>query len=200
MFKIVSRHDGLTQETKSALIHKYPSFHRHVVMHLPLFLTMDVWVRHDYSLIDIQTTLEYFSPKHLWQLALLYGISSSNSAIKLAFSNPETMVYGSKAIVIRKIMKILHDNYTFKQSGSVLDTERKEHIPPIPIHKISENEYKMLLSCLPDSVDNLLDVVEISNKYSWRNIYLAPIRGPDQIEIELARSHGRHGEGLTRLQ
>jgi hypothetical protein len=179
---ITYSNDGLTQkscvEYSNGEIEQLtqPSITRVVTLHLPLFLTIPLWVRHGYSLKDIHTTLEYFSSVHLWQCALLYGISTSNSAIKLAFSEQNAMVYGSKAIVIKKIQKVLSSVGIFKNKESVLDTLRDEHIPPLPIHRIHKQMYEELLQGLPPKDHlNLLKPVEFTRYYEWRDIKVVPL-------------------------
>ena len=152
-------------------------FERIVRLNLPLFLTVQVWQRHGYTLNDIKTTLEYFPAIHLWQCALLHGISASNSAIKLAFSTPESMVYGSKAIVIRKIEKMISQNYQFSNIyPSVLDVLREDHIPPIPIHPLNELEWYKLTSLLPTTpLTNLLETIYYKNYFQWKDIFMVPL-------------------------
>jgi hypothetical protein len=176
--------DGLTQQTtvkyniqncKRHLVPKKFVFTRVVNLHLPLFLTIPLWKRHGYSMIDIHTTLEFFSSIHLWQCALLYGISASNSAIKLAFATPESMVYGSKAIVIRKIEKVLKQTFDFRQTGSVLDTVRDDHIPPLPLHRLDAATYLQLLLRLPKQPVNMLETIYFDDCYNWNGIQVVPL-------------------------
>ena len=176
-YTIKSQDEGLTQTSTCPLINKYPSFYRTVMMHLPLFLTLDVWQRHQYSLNDIQTTLDYFPPKYLWKLALLFNLCTSNSAIKIAFCAPDAMVYGSKAIVIRKLLKIFKANYEFHKNKNILDMTRVEHIPPLPHHIITYQTYLEILSYLPKNHEdlNLLKPVLVYGKYRWKDIFLAPL-------------------------
>lgn len=52
------------------------------IFHLPLFLTKDLWTRHQYSNNDIKITLNHFkSSYHLWCLALQQNLSIANSAV-----------------------------------------------------------------------------------------------------------------------
>lgn len=181
IMNIESLHDGLTQR----VVFNYSledshrvlgnMFERVVELNLPLFLTHDVWKRHNYSITDITTTLEYFSALHLWQCALLYGISPSNSAVKLAFSTPESMVYGSKAIVIRKIRKVLIQSQQFAGSTSVLDMKREDHIPPIPIHNLNQEMWDLLVRNLPQKPVDLLDVIEYVEGLYWNGVLMVPI-------------------------
>lgn len=178
-------HEGLTQQTvlkynlvnsKREITNAENVFQRNVNLNLPLFLTSPLWERHGYSLADIHTTLEYFSSIHLWQCALLYNISASNSAIKLAFSTPESMVYGSKAIVIRKIEKVLKNNLKFNTcSVSVLDTIRDDHIPPLPIHVLDVKTYQELVDRIPEQPLNMLDTIYFDDFFYWKDIKVVPL-------------------------
>lgn len=177
-------HSGLTQQTtvhyniensKRHISEKNFVFTRVVHLHLPLFLTIPVWKRHGYSMADIHVTLEFFSSIHLWQCALLYGISASNSAIKLAFATPESMVYGSKAIVIRKIEKVLQQTHDFPTSGTVLDTIRDDHIPPLPLHSLDSETYDQLLSHMPPQPVNMLDTIFYKDYFQWKDIKVVPL-------------------------
>ena len=178
---VTSLHAGLTQQTYlqyelDSDMKRVPgtTFERYITLHLPLFLTIELWERHEYSLSDIRTTLKFFSAIHLWQCALLYGISPSNSAIKLAFSTPESMVYGSKAIVIKKIEKLLlAEKYKFVHCESILDTIRHDHIPPLPLHYLSMENWTYLQKLIPDNV-NLSETITYSGKLDWKDISVVP--------------------------
>jgi len=183
--KISYRNQGLTQETlvnynieqhnKRSHSSEKSIFTRTVTLHLPLFLTIPVWKRHSYTLEDIHCTLEFFSSVHLWQCALLFGISASGSAIKLAFSTPESMVYGSKAIVIRKIEKIIQNQYDFPKKGSVLDTVRDDHIPPLPLHRLDTVTFENLMSYLPQKPVCMLETILIQDYVTWKDIMIVPL-------------------------
>eukprot|EP01047_Picozoa_sp_COSAG01_P084101 COSAG01_NODE_17905_length_1115_cov_1.334646_2_plen_219_part_01 len=178
---IVYLNEGLTQTRNAKLYFKkmpkqIKNVERHIILNLPLFMTIPVWRRHNYSLSDIRLTLSDFNALHLWQCALLLGIAASNSAIKLAFSTPESMVYGSKAIVINKIQKLLKTNYNFNDDNpSTLDTKRDDHVPPLPIHKLSVTDYHFLKSILPSTMPKLMEVVEYRNYFSWKDIKIVPL-------------------------
>lgn len=181
MSKIETLHSGLTQ--KSYLEYSLEDgkrvsgsdFVRTVMLNLPLFLTIDVWRRHGYTLSDVKTTLEYFSSVLLWQYGLLHGIVASNSAIKVSFSTPESMVYGSKAIVIRKISKLLVQEYGLHNNKpSVLDTIREDHVPPIPLHTLNKKKWNDLYKMLPENA-NLMRQIKFSTAFEWKDILLVPL-------------------------
>ena len=183
---VTSLHEGLIQQTTMTYnldedMKRCPgtTFCRRISFHLPLFLTVEFWKRHEYSLQDIRTTLQFFASVHLWQCALLYGgISPLNSAIKLAFSKPESMIYGSKAIVIKNIIKKLHDEqqYSFSDKDpSVLDTLRQDHIPPLPLHKLSAVDWESLVNLTPTEPVDLLSGLTYPYAFAWKDIHLVPL-------------------------
>lgn len=171
-------HQGLLQEVREVYDTTLDgtnkagtTFERHIQLQLPLFLTAEVWRRHQYSLHDVRTTLNYFSPMHLWQCCLLYGMLPSNSAIKLAFCAPESMTYGSKAIAIRKIEKTIGNE--FLDRPNVLDVQREDHVPPLPLHEI--DNWNQLYALLPHTNVRLLGRLQFSESFPWRGIELVPL-------------------------
>lgn len=176
-------HEGLTQHTEltyniddNAKRERNQDwvFRRSIDLHLPLFLTIPVWKRHGYTQQDIRTTLSYFHSIHLWQCALLFGISASNSSIKLAFATPESMVYGSKAIVTRKIERHLFATYDFPDAGSTLDIYRDDHVPPLPLHTLDSRTYAEMSAMVPENID-MLGVIEYPSSIRWRDIDIVPL-------------------------
>ena len=165
-------HDGLTQRLTKNSDRKLSCLH---ILHLPMFLTEQVWERCEYSIDDIKTTLEYFSALLLWQCALVYDITPSNSAIKLGFSTPESMIYGSKAIVIRKIYKKLCSKFIKKDS--VLDKTCIDHIPPIPVHRLSAHKWSALQQMVPKNNENtnLLCNLYYDSIFMWKDIQMVPL-------------------------
>lgn len=182
--------DGLTHTSQIAydirkgkrrlFVTKSP-FSRTVRLTPPLFLTEGVWRRHGYTMFDIRMTLSYFSPVHLWQLALLNGISASNSAIKLAFATPESMVYGSKAIVIRKICKLMKSRselwVTGKKQSKVRSVLSKlgGHVPPLPYHVVDHNMYEKLLANVPSLPVDMTTPMYMKTMVKWRDITFVPL-------------------------
>lgn len=202
-------HDGLLMSS----ITKYNAqgfngsdFTRNISIQMPLFLTHDVWVRHDYSLKDILKTLECFTAKHLWQCALLYDISASHSAIKFTFSHPEHFVFGSKTIVIQKIKKVL-ERMSWPKQG-VLDLELCTHIPPLPKHIISKVDMQYLISNIPTVLPSTGKPTHYSSVFEWRDIYLVPFEMENDntlscvrvIPMEIFKASGRmNHNSLTHL-
>lgn len=145
-----------------------------VDLKLPLFMTLDVWKRHGYSLGDIQTTLEYFSSVHIWQCALMLGISPCSSAIKLSFASPESIVFSSKCIAIKKILRVLKQEGLFDEGVSVLDIARKDHIPPIPVHLVTDANYQLLDDMIPKKVDHF-NPMFYPQVFEWSDIVMVPL-------------------------
>ena len=89
-------HDGLTQKKisnynshSSTSLSQSDIFQIDIRLNLPLFLTIPVWIRHGYSLIDIRTTLDYFSALHLCR-------ESSSVTMKASFEKVmETFINGA---------------------------------------------------------------------------------------------------------
>lgn len=173
--------DGLTQilsqkyilkNSKRHITEDTYQFEQSIKLTLPLFMTIPVWKRHEYSYSDIIETLNYFSSLHLWQCALLFGIVPSNSAIKIAFSTRQSMVFGSKAIVIKKLGKILEN--IFEEKPSILDNKR-EHKPPLPIHTISMEKFKEMRNLIPRKKIDMLDKIFVQEYICWKDIKIIPL-------------------------
>ena len=144
---------------------------------LPLFLTQKLWRRYKYNIANINTTLEVFNPRHLWQLATLYGILPNISAIKLSFETPESMVFGSKAIVIKKLVAQVKKQFQYdKHTCSALDLTRLDHVPPLPVCTINEHVWQKWANLIPkQQPPALLDVLHFSEVVCWNGILLVPL-------------------------
>lgn len=154
---------------------KAGTMRRRMQMKLPLLLSPDVWIRHNYSLADVIETLNYYRSIHLWQLAVLLGIQLSSSSVKLSFSTPISMVFSSKAIVMCKIANHLRKYYTFP-TAVVLDKTHEDHVPPLPVNRIPAAEYDHWKQRAPDRQDiSMLSDNVIAEPFAWRNVLLAPM-------------------------
>ena len=142
---------------------------------VPLFLSLELWKRHKYSIKDIETTLYFFTPYLLWQAALLFGILPVASSVKLSFSNPSSMVFCAKSIVCNKIMNAVKETGLFKGNRSVLDTKREQHIPPIPIHTVPYDTYSLFSKSLPRDLHCLLSTIEVERIFDWKDIQMVPL-------------------------
>ena len=179
-------HEGLTQKThfqyhvvyekRVSSIHQNCKYIRKLDFQLPLFLTLPVWKRHRYTFADIKKTLSSFSSEYIWQLALLLGIPLCSSAVKSTFHNSYMLVFGSKAVAIRKIMLYLHTNESscleFKHSVSTLDNVRDEHVPPLPIHQVTDEFYHILLHSIPETPIYLLKPIHVKTIFKWCDIFI----------------------------
>ena len=152
-----------------------PVFVRTIQLTLPLFLTLEVWLRHQYTLQDIATTLEYFSVLHLWQCASLFGITISNSAVRCSFGSYGCMTFTSKAVVLKKIIKFLSD-LSFSTGSSVLEITKREHIPPLPLHALPLHDWSELYQLLPTTTHpDLLAILPYQGYWVWRQILVVPL-------------------------
>ena len=151
------------------------TFEREVVLCLPLFLSFNVWERYQYTFDDITTTLSFFPSILLWQLALLYDITPSHSAVKMAFSTPESLSISAKAMVIRKLEQVILETHDLQPSTSILDTRRDEHIPPIPLNTISDKQWTTLKKNIPYKDIDLINPIKLSNAFVWKDILMMPL-------------------------
>lgn len=170
-----NRKDGIHIHDSSRA-HTYV-FTKTALFNLPLFLTLPVWKRHEYSSVDIRRTLKVFPCRVLWQLASILNIPISNSAVKISFTSCESMSYGSKSMVVNKIMNHVKKKYKFHNVyKNVLDTKSKQHIPNIPLHTLDNDRFQMLIDLLPKTITSLLDPIYFKKYMVWKDIYIIPIR------------------------
>lgn len=171
---VVFKNEGLTQER----VQEKNSSLKTMSLHLPLFLTMPLWIRHGYTLKDIRTTLQAFPAEYLWQVASLYGVCVSNSAIKLSFAAPESMIFGSKSIVVAKIMSAISKLLPHKQEKqrSVLDRKRSDWVPLLPTHAVGQERFRQLVSDIPPITydESCIDLVAAPRR--WCDILFVPYR------------------------
>ena len=191
MDKICYSHEGLGQTFKETYNRSKASripgcgFVRTIHLTLPLFLTPQVWQRHEYSIADIATTLEYFSVRHLWQCASLFSISVSNSAIRFNFDTHDCLTFTSKAVVIKKITKFLASEYV--SNISVLEKSKAQHVPPIPLHLLCASEWGKLCSLLPSAMpSDFLVTLHYPGFYQWRHIAVVPL-AQEGVDIYVVR-------------
>jgi hypothetical protein len=184
--QIVSQNSGLTQE--STIYYRIDSngrrkicenddgmcIKRSIRFALPLMMTPEVWMRHNFSLSDVVDVLDCFKANQLWQLAQLLGIPVSSSSVKLGFSSAASIICSSKAIIMEKITKTIRESkhYTFGEQ-SVLDKTHEDHVPQLPTHYISHNLYSYWkLKVNPIS---MLNENPIGDLFVWKGITLTPI-------------------------
>ena len=154
-------------------------FRRYFDLKLPSFMTVDMWRRHGYSLTDIRTTLKYFTANDLWQCALHLGIQMSGSSIRLSFSSPVSMVFGSKSIAIKKIMHKA-ESFGFGHTNSVLDTSHEDHIPPLPVHTLDRKAWSEMMALFHNRPINYLGVNEFDGTFEWGRVLFLPLWREDE--------------------
>jgi hypothetical protein len=147
-------------------------------LHLPLFQHRSIWQRHGYTIDDIEKTLGCFSPLHLWQLGIWERIPTSNSAIRACCASDESMIYGGRAIVQNKLIKLYNDIYPqLPGQQSVLSRVNDPQVPPLPVHRICSSKfgiYKDAMSTAP--VDMLKERRIYKHAFFWRNIIIVPVK------------------------
>jgi len=182
-------HEGLTQKKivyytfedghRNAVEHPKriasttPFMRREIVFHLPLFMTSPVWKRYGYSLKNVEETLECHHTMHLYQLGLLHDISPSNSAVKVAFSKTDALVFSSKMIIIRKILSQVQQQHNFPTS-SCLDSKRFDHVPALPLVHVSCNVLNKWKRHIPRNLV-IMDGGHWDHAWKFRDIQLVPL-------------------------
>lgn len=148
-------------------------------MTLPLMITPEVWLRHGYCLSDIKRTLDSFPAQCITQLALIMGIPVSNKQMKIDFTSDLSRTFNAKANHTNKIMQTLTEKKIFPTEPSILDTERLQHVPPLPLHRIENECYQMLKTqWLQSSHVKELDFLQpnyTSRIHHWRQVQWIPI-------------------------
>jgi hypothetical protein len=109
-------------------------FSRIFWVHLPLYLLMDFWLTYKYTLDDIAVTLDSYGPFHLWHLAMFWGVPLANQAAKMSHSLRNTVIFGGKATVIKKMMTQIEKVYPCEPGQSSALTHPDDgHNPPNPV-------------------------------------------------------------------
>lgn len=142
---------------------------------MPLFMCLSVWRRHRYNANDIRTTLKFFPASFLWKLAMLFSIKISPSALKMSFDGSTSLIYGSKAIVISKVVQKAEPFLLGKGTESVLDTcsARIDHVPPLPLHASSATFMATLVNTLK-SIDHSKRTLLV-DPVAWEGIDIIPL-------------------------
>lgn len=145
-----------------------------VRMRLPLNMTPAMWLRHQYSLLDVVDTLNYFRSIHLWQLAVLLCLPIANSSVKLGFSTPVSMHFSSKAQVLTKITGHLSQNYVFP-AHEVLDTVHVDHVPSLPVHRIPSAEYQRCKQSVAETM-SIVHINRCPRVWTWSGVTMVSLR------------------------
>ena len=171
---------------------------KRIILKLPLFLNCETWTRHGLSMSDIKSILERFSTHYLWQFALLLNISASPSVVKLSFATPESMLYTSKSVVIKKIMSIVNRYGVFINHRTILCGKLSGYSPVVPVHSIGVERWLALDSLLPASEVDITKPAVYPVVFKWNGIYMVPINklGKRIYTVRVIKStYNHHGTG-----
>ena len=129
---------------------------------------------------DILTTLQCFKPFHLGHLAITERLPLTKLAVQPSYAANDTFVFGAKAIVINHLKNWLSLTYNAPdEKYSVLTNMNGSHVPPLPVHSISQVEFDHLSKLIPVATEttyNLnLAVYAIDKPFEWRGISILPI-------------------------
>ena len=151
-----------------------PCIKRTIRLSLPLMMTPEVWMRHEFSVSDVIDVLDCFKANQLWQLAQLLGIPVSSSSVKLGFSSAASIICSSKAIIMEKIAKTIRErpDFTFGNQ-SVLEKTHEDHVPQLPVHYISHSLYCDWKAKVNPA--SMLNMNTIDDLFHWKDITLTPI-------------------------
>lgn len=148
---------------KLAYAHQKDIIYRHAWMHLPEFLSDDLWKRHNYSMNDVKKTLEFLPDRMVWQFLILQNLSIVDAASSVTSDTYQTIQCNAKTNAITKIMTHLSKRWSdWKDRTDVtwditwlskLDRQKSngineaqepilhEHFPILPTHQLSYNDY-----------------------------------------------------------
>ena len=208
---IMSYHGGLVQE--SVFSYRIDNngrrrldddgITRKIRLTLPLMLTPDVWMRHEFSLVDVVDVLDCFKANQLWQLAQLLGIPVSSSSVKLGFSSASSIVCCSKAIIMEKITKTIRERKDIiLRDQNVLDRTHEDHVPQLPVHYISNSEYSYWKGKVQPM--NMLTENIVDGLFKWKDILLTPIGLEGDhlymirvVSLDVFKASNRHCDSLV---
>jgi hypothetical protein len=142
-----------------------PAVYRMQWMVLPEFLTEALWERHGYSIQDVRRTLDAFSPRILWQLAISYNRSATNASSRICSDRDLRLTFDGKSTVILKLaqlLKELHPTWESRPSvtwqmiksddpngdGRSYDVNER-HLPGLPVHRVVRPAFELLAQHLP---------------------------------------------------
>lgn len=152
---------------------------RHAKLLIPSFLTRSLWQRHGYTLADILYTLQCFKPFHLWHLAISERLSLTKLAVQPSYAARDSFVFGAKAIVIDHLRNWISQTYTPPNGESchVLTNMEGSHVPPLPVHRLSDSEFEEYVQKLPAEGGNGLEIAIYSfpSPPIWRDIQVLPV-------------------------
>jgi hypothetical protein len=156
-----------------------------IVATLPVHLFVSYWLRHELSEIDIRTTLDAFSPTQIWMAVVLMKGNISSSALKCSFASRLGVLVSSKLIAIRKLTKLQPIKNT-AINRLYMPPIRVEYIPPLPIHRIDEENLGLLRASLVSDL-GLFALNRISRVFTIKDCQWIPIRVESCRYLVLAR-------------
>lgn len=150
---------------------------RLVKFSLPLLATPNMWIRHKYSLQDIQETLHFLSSGHIWKLASLLGYTTPYFAVQPTHATRTDIKFSDKKNTLNKILTYVQSHYTLSKT-SVLERSHSHHNPPLPAHHVPGEHYNHLRSLIPttSSWSHMKHNEIYFDFYNWRGVQLIPIR------------------------
>lgn len=145
-----------------------------IQIRIPLFLTIELWLRYEYNLYDIKRTISCFSSLLLWQCALQFNIIPSSSSVKITLSTSESMVFGSKSIVIHKILQCMAANFPqIKDKPSILKI-KSNNVPNIPVVVFDVLVFLEIAKSIPKEKPKLFQDNEITKLFKYKDITFFP--------------------------
>jgi hypothetical protein len=137
------------------------------------------WARHGLSRQDIDTIVAYIPTKVVWMCAILYGIPCPWFTLRCSSASVMDITLSGKSTAIDLLIE--HAGLAPLQNSHKLDVdsvESFEHIPPIPVHKITREDFTMIscgitsqllprrLLTTPDSI-GVIPVIYPFNGIEW---------------------------------
>jgi len=166
-------------------------FERRVCFEVPQYLTKRFWRRHDYSLTDIEDTMDMYPPRPIWQVAQSEGLGVATNATKVSYDNEDELICQAQATASNNIIESLE-----RQGGwsttSRLTYKNCPNKPCLPVHGVSAALWRAIVECwsarAPD--DQVLKLqkwgeprlyASLPHSFRWKNTCIVPV---DVFEID----------------
>lgn len=111
---------------------------------IPTCITVNYWKRHDLSKHDIECILSYIPTKMVWVSAILHGLSSPWFVFRSSSSSRFTITMVGKMIAVDQLLSYTHLKLSRRNQLDTVSVDSFEHIPPIPTHSISAQDYEYI--------------------------------------------------------
>jgi hypothetical protein len=146
---------------------------------MPTCVLPDYWARHGLSRKDIDTIVAYIPTKVIWMCAIMYGVPCPWFTLRCSSASVMDITLSGKSLAIDLLVK--QAGLTPHQNCHKLDVdsvESFEHIPPIPRHTITREDFTFIsrgitsqllprrLLTTPDSI-GVLPVLYHFNNADW---------------------------------